>query len=270
MNPRSLYSLIAAFIMLSTLSSCKNSQAPVVNPPAVETSLASTALAFAKQTESANPRTATPSPTPADTPTPTPQVSVNGTSLLKQEDGSALFVDHKAGIQLQIPEGWLPLRVNEDEYYQAFTSDIAASNPAISERLTQIQDADLKTFRLDAIDTRDGHTVNGILSDINVIFYAGDNRNLEQLAQAEAKRKFPFKNYMYFNRGYPKLENGTRVLLIERTWSKDQTGKVFNRAVFYPLPSGVLELDLYSNKEFKDTILPEFEQLVNSVVPLNS
>jgi len=262
-----LYTIFVGAILLSVLNGCRRSPAPVTNPPAVETSLASTARALAKQTESAN--TATPSTPPTETPTPTPQISINGTSLEMRADKTALFTDHKAGIQLVIPAGWLPLRVNEDEYYKAFTSAIASANPAFSDRLTQIQDADLNTFRLDAIDIRDGHAVNGILSDINVIFYAGDTRSLEEWAKQEGKRKSAFKNYMYFNRGYPKLANGTRVLLIERTWSKDSSNKVFNRTVFYPLPTGMLELDFYSNKDFKDTVLPDFEQVVNNVTQLN-
>lgn len=267
MKPNYSYAIFVGLILLLLLSGCKRAPAPVVNPPAVETSLASTARALAKQTESAN--TATPSVPATETSTSTPQVSINGTSLEVKDDKTTLFSDHKAGIQLVIPAGWLPLRVNEDEYYKAFTSAIASANPAFSDRLTQIQDADVNTFRLDAIDVRDGHTVNGILSDINVIFYTGDTRSLEEWAKQEGKRKSAFKNYMYFNRGYPKLANGTRVLLIERTWSKDSSNKVFNRSVYYPLPTGMLELDFYSNKDFKDTVLPDFEQVVNSVMPLN-
>jgi hypothetical protein len=265
-----LYSVTIWTFILSILSSCRQSApTPVVNPPGVETSLASTALALAKQTEAANPSTATPSPTATETPTPTPSISVNGTSLAVNEDGSVLFTDYKAGVQLVIPAGWLPLRVNEDEYYQAFTSGVTSSNPAIGERLTQIQDANLNNFRLDAIDIREGHTVNGILSDIDVNFYPGDMRSLEQLAQAEGKKKSPFKNYLFLNRGYPKLTNGSRVLMIDRTWSQDQSRKMFQRSVFFSLPTGTLVLDLYSNKDFKDKVLPDFEQVINSITSLN-
>lgn len=269
MKPKLLYSILIASVLLSTISGCRRTPAPVVNPPGVETALASTARALAKQTEAANPFTATPSPTATQTLTPTPRVSVNGTLLTMNEDDSALFTDQKAGIQLLIPAGWLPLRVNEEEYYQAFTSEAASSNPAIGERLTQIQDADLNTFRLDAIDIRDGHTVNGVLSDMYVNFYPGDARSLEQVAEAEGKKKSAFKNYLFLNRGYPKLADGTRVLIIDRTWTQDQTKKIFQRSVFFSLPTGVLVLNLYSNKDFKDTVLPDFEQVVNSVTPLN-
>jgi hypothetical protein len=270
MQPRLLYSIVIGSLFLSILSGCgRSAPTPVVNPPAVETSLASTARAFAKQTELANPYTATPTPTATETPTPTPRISVNGTMLVMDEDGSALFTDYTAGIQMVIPAGWLPLRVNEQEYYQAFTSEIAASNPAIGQRLTQIQDADLNNFRLDAIDVREGHTINGILSDIYINFYSGDARSLEQVAQAEGKKKSAFKNYLFLNRGYPKTSDGTRTLVIDRTWTQDQTRKIFQRSVFFSLPTGVLVLNLYSHKDIKDTVLPDFDQVVNSVTALN-
>jgi hypothetical protein len=270
MKPTLLYCILIGSIILLTFTGCGRSPAPVVNPPAVETSLASTARALAKQTEAANPFTATPPPTATVASTPTPKISVNGTMLVMQEDGSAVFTDYQAGIQLVIPVGWLPLRVNEDEYYKAFTSAIAASNPAISARLTQIQDADLTNFRLDAIDTREGHTVNGVLSDIYVNFYTGDARSLEQVAEAEGKKKSAFKNYLFLNRGYPKTADGTRTLVIDRTWTQDQTKKIFQRSVFFSLPTGVLVLNLYSNKDFKDTVLPDFEQMINSMTALSS
>jgi hypothetical protein len=270
MKPSLLHSIVFVSLLLSIMSGCGRSvPPPIVNPPAVETSLASTARALAKQTEAANPVTATPSPTATETLTPTPRISVNGTTLSMNEDGSALFTDYKAGIQLIIPMGWLPLRVNEEEYYQAFTSEIASSNPAINKRLTEIQDADLNTFRLDAIDVREGHTVNGVLSDMYVIFYPGDARSLEQVAEAEGKKKSAFKNHLFLNRGYPKTADGTRTLVTDRTWTQNQTQKIFQRSVFFSLPAGVLVLNLYSNNDFKDTVLPDFEQVVNSVTPLD-
>src|SRR6266542_3665682 len=123
MKQKRVYQAIIGFVLLFTLVGCGKSQpTSVTNPPGVETSLASTARALAQLTETANPFTATPSVTPTVTLTPTPKISLNGTSLVIREDGSALFIDHKAGIQLTIPAGWMPVRVNEDEYYNAFTS----------------------------------------------------------------------------------------------------------------------------------------------------
>ena len=258
------------FVLLFLLTACgQNTPTPITNPPGVETSLASTALAFAKQTEQANPFTATPSPTLTQTLTPTPQTSLHGTSLTMRQDGSALFVDHKAGVQMVIPRGWMPMRVNEDEYYKAFTSDVVLANPVLSERLTIIQDSDLTYFRLEAFDIREGHIVNDIISDINVIFEPGDTRSLDKWAQAEGNNRKPFKNFKLTSMGYRNTTDGTRVLVIEQTWSKDQSNKIFYRGVFYSLPTGTLVLDFYTNDSFKETVLPDFEQVVNSVVLLN-
>src|SRR5512142_194376 len=106
MNTKRIQTALIGLVLLFTLFGCRKSQVPITNPPAVETSLASTARALAKQTETAQGFTQTPTVVPTLTLTPTPKISMNGTSLIMNEDGSALFVDHKAGIQLTIPAGW--------------------------------------------------------------------------------------------------------------------------------------------------------------------
>lgn len=270
MKPNLMYSVAVGSILLLSMSACgRTPSTPVTNPPNVETSLAGTALALAKQTEAANPFTATPSPTLTPTLTPTPKISLYGTSLILWEDQTALFIDYKAGIYLVIPAGWMPFRVNEQEYYDAFTSEVVMTNPALNDHLIQVQNADLEQYRLDAFDIREGHINNGIISYMSVTFHNGDTRSLEQWAQAEGKRKISYKNYLFLNRGYPKTADGTRVLVIDRTWSKDQFNQMFQRSVFFSLPAGTLVLELYTNKDFKDTVLPEFEQVVNSVKPLD-
>ena len=270
MNRKQLSQTWIGFVLLLSLIGCGKPQpAPITNPPGVETALAGTARAFAKQTETANGFTATPPITPSLTLTPTPKISLNGTTLIINADETALFVDHKAGIQLTIPVGWMPFRVNEQEYYDAFTAEVVLANPALSDRLTQVQDMDVEKYRLEAFDIREGHIPNGIISDMSVIFQPGDMRSLEQWAKAEGNRKSPFKNYRLTSLGYPKTADGRRVLVIEQTWSKDQSSKVFHRAVFFSLPTGTVVLDFYTNNAFKDTVLPEFEQVVNSLQVFN-
>lgn len=268
MNPKQICQLLVGFLFLFALAGC-GKKAPLMNPPAVETSLAGTARALAKLTETARPITPTAAVTPTITFTPTPRISVNGTSLTVQGDGSAVFVDHKAGIQLTVPSGWMAFRVGEQEYYDAFTSEVVLSNTALNERLTQIQDFDLEKFRLDAFDIRDDHSPNGIISDMSVVFHEGDTRMLEQWARAEGNQKSPYKNYRFLSARYLKTADGTTVLAIEQTWSFDQSNKVFHRAVYFSLPTGTLVLNFYTNNAFKDTVRPDFDQFVSSVTPLN-
>src|SRR5215211_316731 len=96
MKPNHRRSLRIGFVILYLLTACvqKTQPTPITNPGSVETALASTARAFAQQTETANGFTATPAVTPTETPTPTPKISLYGTSLMTREDGSSVFVDH--------------------------------------------------------------------------------------------------------------------------------------------------------------------------------
>lgn len=235
---------------------------PTIDSSARETALAETAVAAFG--------TPTPIPSPTETPVPTAKISNYGTSLVIQEDDSTLFIDHKAGIQLTIPAGWLPVRVNEDEYYKAYSLEVVLENPAIADRLTETQSANLDFHRLDAIDIREGHIPDGIISVINVVFQEGDNRTLEQWAKAERVKKQPYSGFKWILTSYPRTADGTRVLQVEESWNAEKVrGRVYYRGIFFNLPSGTVVLDFYTNDEFKDTVLPEFDQVVNSLTLLN-
>ncbi len=273
MDRNNLYLRLSGLVVLMTIAACvlpsqSVPPAPTTNSNSIETFIAGTAQVSAKQTEQAVPATPMPAIIPIDTFTPTPKISISGTSLVVHEDQSATFIDHTAGIQLTIPSGWMPVRPSEEEYYKAFTLDVVMANQDILNRLTRIQNADTDFFRLDAIDIRDGHVHHGIISDINVIFQPGDTRSLETWAQAEKKKKQPFVNFRFISSSYPHTTNGTRVLVIEESWAADLE-VIYYRGVFFSLPTGTLVLDFYSDILFKDTVLPDLEQVVNSVTLLN-
>jgi hypothetical protein len=257
---------LSGFMILAGVIACVlpgQAASPVSPSNPVQPTLASTTQATAT-----NPPAATSTMVPTETLIPTPKISLYGTSLITQEDQSAVFVDHKAGIQLVIPPGWMPIRVNEEEYYKAFALDVVQENPSISDRLTRIQDVDLDYHRLEAIDIRPGHIQDGIISDINVVFEEGDVPTLEQWEQAERNRKSPWVNYKFLSSGYRETTNGTRVLVIEQSWSAGEE-TLYYRGVFFPLSAGTLILDFYSNIDFKDEVLPDFEQVMNSVTLLD-
>src|ERR1044071_5609533 len=97
MNQKRIPQALLGLVLLFTLFGCGKSQAPKTNPPAVETSLAGTARALAKLTETAKGFTQTPSPVPTLTLTPTPKISLTVTSLTLNKDLSTLLLDHTAG-----------------------------------------------------------------------------------------------------------------------------------------------------------------------------
>ncbi len=272
MNRNKFYLRISGVMILMTIAACVISSqglpsAPTTGSNLEETIIARTAQASVKQTEQAFVATPVPATIPSDTFTSTPKISISGTSLILQQDQGATFVDHTAGIQLTIPPGWMPIRPGEEEYYKAFTLDVVVANQYLTNRLIGIQNADTHFLRLDAIDIRDGHVQHGIVSDINVIFQGGDTRSLETWAQAEKKKEQPFENFKFISSSYPHTADGTRVLVIEESWAANSE-VIYYRGVFFSLPRGTLVLDFYSDILFKDVVLPDLEQVVNSVTSL--
>jgi hypothetical protein len=261
---RIIFLCLTGSIVLAALTGCQGSEepGPALFSDAELTAIAGTAQASIQQTQQAY----TPTPIP---PTSTPLVSpITGTSLILRDDQTTLFVDHKAGIQMVVPAGWLPVRINEDEYYKAFTLDVVTANQPITDRLTQIQSHNPDNFRLDAIDIRSDHIVDGIISVISVVFQEDDNRTLEQLRQAERAQKKPFTGFKFLSSKTVKLSNGTIVMMIEESWGGGSS-QVYYRRIFFNLPTGALALDFQSNFNFKDTVLPDFDQVVESLTLLN-
>lgn len=105
---------------------------------------------------------------------------------------------------------------------------------------------------------------------INVIFQENDTRSLEKWSQAERSKKPPFSGFKFISSSYPRTADGTRVLQVEGTLDRREEkrhdllpGHIFS------LPTGTVVLDFYTDDTFKDTVLPDFEQVVNSLTLLN-
>ncbi len=263
-----LYLILSGLVILTAITACvlpgrKIPTAPTIDPSILATHAAGTAQVSAQQTKQAS----IPTPIP---PSSTPKVSpITGTSLVMLENKSTLFIDPKAGIQITIPPGWLAVRPNEDEYYKAFALDEVLSSPAINDRLTKLQSANIDYFRLDAIDIRPDHVVDGIISVMSINFQPGDFRSLEKWAESESTKKSPFKEYRFISSAIQKNADGTHVLIVQERWKGSANGTLYHRELFFSLASGTLVIDLQTNRDFKETVLPDFEQVINSLTLLN-
>jgi len=269
--------VVGTVLFVSLACAIPGSQPAVAVPPTslpLDVIIANTASAAQTQTQQANPVEQAPATelataTVAPVSTPTPKVSLNGTSLIIREDQSTVFIDHKAGIELSIPSGWLAVRINEPEYYAAFTSNAVMANSAIMDRLTEIQGLDPNIFRYEAIDIRDGHSSDGNLNIINSVFQEGALRSLEEIEKVEKDSFPPFDNAKLIGTNYSQTTNGLRILIIEKSWDGLGEITIYHRGIFFSLPSGVFVIDSYIDISMKDTILPEIEQVINSVTLLN-
>lgn len=268
-------SYIASSILFFTLLACvvpglsQPAASPAFDVEAISTVVVLTANALQTQSAvAATPtlfETSTPTFVPAEPATATPKISLSGTSLLLRDDQTILFTDRQAGVELIIPAGWMPVRVNEQEYLDAFSSN-AAADLAIRERLNRIQTFDPAWFRLDAIDVQVGHVINGAPTFMSVIFQQNDPRSLEDVAKDEKVKLFT--NFEVISSSYQQAVNDIKILVVEQSWAVT-TGTIYYKGVFFKIPSGLVVLDFYSPIEFKDTVLPDFEKIVNSLVLLN-
>jgi hypothetical protein len=168
--------LFATLILLTAALACviPGTQTASTIPPTPDTRLgtmvAETVSAAVELTALAVPtETPPPTATPEPTITPTPEISGAGSTLTAQDDGSTLFVDERAGYQLQVPTGWLAVRVNEQEYFDAFQLSVLA-NERLQSTLQSIQTQDPNTFRLLVVDIDEEHIQNDIVTNVNLIW----------------------------------------------------------------------------------------------------
>jgi hypothetical protein len=264
---------VSTFVILLAILACAMpgqtiSPAPVIDPNAISTAVAGTAHAAEQQTQQANSLPPTATIVPTNTMTPQPKVSSAGTSLLNLADGSTQFTDHTAGIQVVFPSLWLVFRVGEPEYYAAWEKP-ETQNPAFSNIFASIQDNDPKIFRGYAFDVRPGHMPNGIATSIGIVFQV-DMRSLEELEQALRNNNLPCEDLKLISSGYQKTNSGLRALVVEKSCrAGGDAGTVYFRYVLFSLPSGTMSLSFETNFEYKDVMLTDFDQVVNSVTILN-
>ena len=267
MNQKYLYRSLSGFLTMLAVAACAFSKqkipiVPTTDLKQYETSVAGTKQVVAQLTKQAAPTLVSV--------TSTPKVSqITKTSLVSLDDQSTVFIDQKAGVQVTIPPGWLTVRPNEDEYYKAFALEEVLSNPAINDRLTKLQSANTDFFRLDAIDIRPEHVVDGIITVMSVNFQPDDFSSLEKWAKSEETKKSPFKEYGFISSSFQKTTDGTHILVVQERWKGSANGTLYHREVFFSLASGTLMIDLQTNRDFKETVLPDFEQVINSLTLLN-
>ncbi|RME87668.1 MAG: hypothetical protein D6770_08800 [Anaerolineae bacterium] len=256
-----------------------------VGPDTLSTMVAGTAAALMTQTAQAMP-TATPSPLPTSTFTPpipppsptlpagtlTPSaVSAVGTSLIRQDDGTVVFTDITGNYDLLVPAGWLVVRINEPEYYEAWTLP-EASSEEIRRSLASIQSYDPERFRLFAFDGRAGHIENGFVTNINLLWDPHDTSTIEEAVQ-KSEQELPqsIPGLTVTDTQITETTLGEPVGLVSAEWDgrtvTGQTVRAYQRQAIFDLPTGLLVITLTTTANLKEAILPEFEFLVNSVSP---
>ena len=261
MKRKKLYLFCGLFVILAAGCGQPVQAVPTVDSSARETALAGTALAAFG--------TPTPIPSPTETPVPTAVVSSQGTSLLIQEDQTTLFTDHKAGIQVTFPSGWLAIRVGEPEYYMA-AEKVGTQNTWFLEEIASLQTLDFNVFRLHAYDLHPEHVLNNALPKINVVFLQEDKRTLRQIEADERTliKRSVKKGHKHLSSDFQVLSE-LEVLIFQSQWDAISFPTTHYRGTFFKVPAGTVVLDFYIASEQQDSMELEWKKIVESISMLS-
>lgn len=241
---------------------------PTVDPAQLDAMVAETVAAVLQQTALAP--TATQAATSTSAPTET-AIPLQQSSITTQADGTTLFTDEKAGFSLTVPPGWLAVRIDQIEYYDAFSLPQAA-DPSVQTALMDINDLDPNVFRLFIFDLQDGHVQNGFVNNINVIWSLDATLALETDAEIKTTAQ-----------ELPSVVSGltvTSATVAETTGGipigvilseiKGQTDEgtervLFQKQVFLNLEEGSLTVTFTTEQGIKDATLPFFDMIIESI-----
>ena len=273
------HGLFAPLLLLTaTLACVLPGQSPASVPqPTPDTRLgtmvAETVSAAIELTQQAVPtEIPPPTATPEPTATPTTEASGAGSILAVQDDGSTLFTDENAGYRITIPAGWLAVRVNEKEYFDALLLPQAADEH-IQAALQSIQNQDPKTFRLLVVDILDGHVQNDIVTNVNFIwepqktFSLDDDEDLEALAD---ELPSTVDGLTVKSTGFVILPSGVMHGEVQsEIGRKNALGEevlLYQKMTIFNLKTGTLVVTFTTDAWFSETTLPIFNGMLETLL----
>lgn len=298
MNNRRTF--LIALMCLTAITACVVPGLPTASAPlptlTVDTGriammVAETVSAVVAQTEQAQP-TSTPIPTVTATasstepPTPaltatlaftpapsTSQPSPSQSTLTKQADGSLLFADARAYYEIKLPAGWMTVRINEKEYLDSFSLEEAA-NTHVQQSLLSVQNEDPNVFRLLAIDTKPAHIQNEFVTDMRFVLDEEMDISLssDEELQAIAEEIPAAAEVFRFEATSVKIvasASGIDFGVIEAKSTFTNAAGVdvliYQKQVFFNVPSGTQSITLTTLADLKGTLLPAFDAMLETV-----
>jgi hypothetical protein len=235
------------------------------------TIVAGTASVLQTQTAVAVPPTETPVSLPTSTMTPTatstPVVSVNAkSSLQKKADDSVEFIDQVLYVKFVLPAGWEALRVNESEYYSFWSSDFITMQPVV-DVLELMQSTSVQQVRVFGMDLQPGHIVSDFVTRMDLIYYDNEELTLEEVTEQETAEQFLQEELL--STEYIDLPGGMPASVIIRIYdglnSRNEIVKVYYQIVIFEVDGGFGVLSLHTPDEFKETTVPDFQKILDSI-----
>lgn len=187
-------------------------------------------------------------------------------------DGSTVFVDQRAGIQLIFPANWLAMRVGEPEFYQAWEGE-GSRNPALLDAITAIQNLDLNRFRITAFEMNPENVAHGSIPKINVVYIQDDDRTLRKIEYDERTAKSVLKDYKFLPSTFQTTPDGFEILIIHHQWNATsldhQSYTGYYKGFLFKVPTGTVAIDLFIPMDVREPMEQELEKIFESVTFLD-
>ena len=261
---------IAGSVLFLAMLACAGQPAvPAFDPNSIPTLVVLTANAAMAQTAAAAPPT--PTPVPTEFATPTPRISLSGTLLFLRDDQTTVFTDHRTGIELIVPAGWLSVRTNEPEYYDAWVLP-ELSDPAFQHALANIQGVNPDEVRLTILDTQEGHLLGGFVTNIGLFWYENNDFSLENDKDLRASADSLSENMPGLKVLSSKLSAnsggipiGINTFKMSMKTAEGENKVIYFKQVFVKTRTGVLAITLTTPEELKEMVFPAFDAMIEAM-----
>jgi hypothetical protein len=265
-------SLVFAMLACAIPGQAASIPTPTVDSAQLDAIVAETVSAALQLTASA----ATPTPPATSTSLPTIEPTASSTplpqsSITQQADGTSLFVDQIAGFNMLIPPGWLPVRIDQLEYYDAFSLPQAA-DPNLQTALMQINSLDPKIHRLFIFDLQDGHMQSGFVNNVKVVLNDGLSISLktdEEIKATAAALPETVPGLVVQSSSVAETASGIQIgVIISDLKSQKEDGTplaLFQKQVLLNVKGGVLVITFTTEQGIKDATLPFFDTMIESI-----
>jgi hypothetical protein len=281
--------LLAALMLLATVLACAVPGLPTASQTAptadtrLERMVAETVSAALAETQQALPMpttaevisTPTFEPTPVPTASLVPDVDDSGSSINRFEDNSSKFTDMRAGYEISLLEGWLPIRINSQEYLDAWLLP-ELSNPAMQRSLSSIEKLNPDELRLFVLDVQEGHAEIDFITNINFYWNQLSDMSLETDEDLKAEAAALPSVLSGLEVTSTEISTTAREIPVGVITSKAPITTVsgvnvelFQKQVFIKTNVGVLVVTLSTTEELKQTVLPQFDAMIETFILLS-
>jgi hypothetical protein len=209
-------------------------------------------------------------PTPEPEATPTSVVDTSGSFIIKRDDGTTLFTDTLAGYEIAVPAGWLAVRINQPEYFDAWLLP-ELSDPSLQRSFNSIQGMDPNAARLFIFDIREGHIRNEFVTNVNLVWDSQAQvsfENEDDLQAIAAELPASVDGLTVYAVEIVTAPDGTMrgeiQSEIEGLNASDQPVTAYQKMVIFNLKTGMLVITFTTEIEVPEDTLSMFEMMIES------